>query len=111
MRHCSPCNLEYQFEKFCTGCGHELEQGRLPLRWKRKNPRISVARVVGCLDRMKGFAAVAGFPMAKRRLAYFASTWKKVPRRRIWRSESSAPLAIAERVSGPELGGGELETN
>jgi hypothetical protein len=30
VRHCSSCNLEYHFEKFCTNCAHELEQGRLP---------------------------------------------------------------------------------
>jgi rRNA maturation endonuclease Nob1 len=30
--------LEYQFEKFCTSCGHELEQGRLPAAIEKERP-------------------------------------------------------------------------
>src|SRR5207253_6598639 len=71
---------------FVQAVGMNSSREDCPRRWKRKNPRISVSRVVVCSEWMNGSAVTADSLMAKRRRAYFASTWKKIPRRMMRRS-------------------------
>src|SRR5437667_12002010 len=76
---------------FVRAVGMNASREDCPQRWKRKNPWISVSRVVVCSGWMNGSAVAADFLMAKRRRAYFASTWKKIPQRR---SECCGSLTI-----------------
>src|SRR5439155_15560003 len=52
---------------FVQAVGMNSSREDCPQRWKRKNPRISVSRVVVCSEWMNGSAVAADSPMAKRR--------------------------------------------
>jgi rRNA maturation endonuclease Nob1 len=65
MRHCISCALEYQYEKFCTSCGHELEQGRLPAAMEKEKSTdqcIACGRVFRVDER---FCGSCGLPYGK----------------------------------------------
>ena len=65
MRHCVSSGLEYSFEKFCTSCGNELEQGRLSSAAEKEKPTdqcIACGRVFRVDER---FCGSCGLPYGK----------------------------------------------
>jgi len=95
MRHCISCALEYQYDKFCTSCGHELEQGRLPAAMEKEKSTdqcIACGRVFGMDER---FCNGCGLSYGKATAGVFRFYVEEDPQRRMRRSECCGSLRVS----------------